>query len=305
MQDLTQIDVANADRRRYPGQWVATVVVVILGAAVVWLFASNPTVQWPTVFHYLVFASLLQGLWTTVWLTVASMAIGIVGGVILAAGRMSPNWLVKRAADTYVWFFRGTPALVQLIFWFNIAIFLPRVKLGIPGGFTLWSASTNSIVKPAIAALLGLALNEAAYMCEVVRGGLLSVPQGQTEAAQSLGLSSRQTFVQIVLPQAMRAIVPPTGNQVINMLKGTSLVSVLAVSDLFYSAQSIYVTNGKIIPLLIVACIWYLIITSVLYVLQSQLERRFARGVVRRHPARDRAGTAGPAALAAAEDGVK
>jgi polar amino acid transport system permease protein len=306
MQDMTQIDVANASQRRRPGQWVAAAVVLILAAAVVGLFASNPTVEWPTVFQYLTFSTILLGLWTTIWLTVASMAIGIIGGVILAAGRMSSNRLVRRASDVYVWFFRGTPALVQLIFWFNIAIFIPRVKLGLPGGFTLWSASTNSIVKPAMAALLGLSLNEAAYMCEVVRGGLLSVPPGQTEAAQSLGLSGRQTFVQIVLPQAMRTIVPPTGNQVINMLKGTSLVSVLAVSDLFYSAQSIYVTNGKVIPLLIVACIWYLIVTSVLYVLQSRLERHFARGAVRR-PARRRGAAASPgaepAALAVAQEG--
>jgi polar amino acid transport system permease protein len=307
MHDMRQIDVANASRRRQPGQWVAAAVVLVLAAAVVWLFATNPAVDWPTVFKYLTFSTILLGLWTTIWLTVASMAIGIIGGVILAAGRMSSNWLVRRASDAYVWFFRGTPALVQLIFWFNIAIFIPRVKIGLPGGFTLWSASTNSIVKPAIAALLGLSLNEAAYMCEVVRGGLLSVPPGQTEAAQSVGLSGRQTFAQIVLPQAMRTIVPPTGNQVINMLKGTSLVSVLAVSDLFYSAQSIYVTNGKIIPLLIVACAWYLIVTSVLYVLQSRLERHFARGVVRR-PAKRRAAAsqgAEPGALPFAEEGAQ
>ncbi len=276
------IDVAGARRRRRPGQWIATVVVLIFAAILVWTFATNPTVEWPVIGKYLIFPAILQGLWTTIWLTVASMAAGIVGGVVLATARMSNSRLVKAAADVYVWFFRGTPTLVQLIFWYNIAIFLPQVDIGIPGQTPWISMSTNALINPLMAAFLGLALNEAAYMCEVVRGGLLSVPPGQAEAAQSLGLSSRKTFLQVILPQAMRAIVPPTGNQVIMMLKGTSLVSVMAVTDLFYSAQGIYVTNGKVIPLLIVASIWYLIITSLLYVLQSRTEKRFGRGLVRR-----------------------
>jgi len=156
------------------------------------------------------------------------------------------------------------------------------VTIGLPGSEPWFSAQMNDLVTPIVAALLGLGLNEAAYMCEVVRGGLNAVPPGQTEAAQSLGLSQRKTFTKIVLPQAMRSIVPPTGNQIIIMLKGTSLVSVMAVADLFYAAQGIYVTNGKVIPLLIVASIWYLILTSVLYFFQSKLEQRFGRGFNRR-----------------------
>ncbi|MCU1475814.1 MAG: polar amino acid transporter, inner rane subunit [Subtercola sp.] len=277
-----EIDISTARHRHRPSQWVASVLVLAIAALIIWTFATNKNVDWGVIMKYLTFPSILDGLWTTIWLTVAAMAIGIVGGVVLASCRLSPNVLLKGAADVYVWFFRGTPLLVQLIFWYNIAIFIPRVEIGIPfTNVTFFSASTNDVVSPLGAALLGLALNEAAYMCEVVRGGLLSVSSGQSEAAQSLGLSGRQTFTQIVLPQAMRAIVPPTGNQVIGMLKGTSLVSVMAVYDLFYSAQAIYTTNGKVIPLLIVACIWYLIITSILYLFQSRLERRFARGIVR------------------------
>ncbi|GAB2466519.1 polar amino acid transport system permease protein [Conyzicola lurida] len=282
MSELTPVDVSTARRRRRPGQWIATIVVGALAAAVLWTFVTNPTVEWPVITKYLFFPAILQGLWTTIYLTIGAMAIGIVLGILLAAARLSPNKLVKAVADFFVWFFRGTPTLVQLIFWYNIAIFIPRVELGLPGADPFFSASTNDLINPVLAALLGLGLNEAAYMCEVVRGGLLSVPNGQKEAAQSLGLSSRKSFLQITLPQAMRAIVPPTGNQIIIMLKGTSLVSVMAVADLFYSAQGIYVTTGKVIPLLIVASIWYLFMTSVLYFLQSRLEKRFGRGFNRR-----------------------
>lgn len=276
------VDVSTARRRRRPGQWLATIAVGLLAAGIIWVFATNPTVEWPVVAGYLFFPAILQGLWITIYLTIGAMAIGIVLGVVLAAGRMSSNPLVRAVANVYVWFFRGTPTLVQLIFWYNIAIFVPRIELGLPGAEPFFSASTNDLISPIMAALLGLGLNEAAYMGEVVRGGLLAVPHGQVEAAQSVGLSARKTFVQIILPQAMRGIVPPTGNQIIIMLKGTSLVSVMAVTDLFYTAQGIYVTTGKVIPLLIVASIWYLACTTVLYFLQGRLEQRFGRGFNRR-----------------------
>jgi polar amino acid transport system permease protein len=278
----TPVDVSTARRRQRPGQWLATIVVGLLAAGVLWIFATNPTVEWPVIAGYLFFPAILEGLWVTLYLTVGAMVIGIVLGVLLAAGRLSGNPLIRAVSNAYVWFFRGTPTLVQLIFWYNIAIFLPRIELGLPGAEPFLSANTNDLITPIMAALLGLGLNEAAYMGEVVRGGLLAVPHGQTEAAQSVGLSSRKTFLQIVLPQAMRAIVPPTGNQIIIMLKGTSLVSVMAVADLFYTAQGIYVTTGKVIPMLIVASIWYLVCTSVLYFFQGQLEKRFGRGFNRR-----------------------
>ncbi|WP_127817742.1 amino acid ABC transporter permease [Microbacterium sp. CPCC 204701] len=282
MSASTPVDVSTAGRRQRPGQWLATIAVGLFAAAIVWTFATNPTVEWPVIVGYLFFPAILDGLWITIYLTIGAMIIGIVLGVLLAAGRMSSNKLVSSVANTYVWFFRGTPTLVQLIFWYNIAIFVPRIEIGLPGMEPFISASTNDVISPIMAALLGLGLNEAAYMGEVVRGGLLSVPHGQVEAAQSLGMSGRKTFLQIVLPQAMRGIVPPTGNQIIIMLKGTSLVSVMAVTDLFYTAQGIYVTTGKVIPLLIVASIWYLVCTSVLYFLQGRLERRFGRGFTRR-----------------------
>lgn len=282
MSASTPVDVSTARRRQRPGQWLATIVVGLLAAAVLWNFATNPTVEWPVIAGYLFFPAILNGLWITISLTVGAMVIGVVLGVVLAAGRMSSNKLLSGVGNAYVWFFRGTPTLVQLIFWYNIAIFVPRIEFGLPGMAPFFSESTNDLISPIMAALLGLGLNEAAYMGEVVRGGLLTVPRGQVEAAQSVGLSSRKTFLQIVLPQAMRGIVPPTGNQTIIMLKGTSLVSVMAVTDLFYTAQGIYVTNGKVIPLLIVASIWYLICTSVLYFFQGRLEQRFGRGFDRR-----------------------
>jgi polar amino acid transport system permease protein len=294
------VDVSTARRRQRPGQWLATVLVGLLAAAVLWIFATNPTVEWPVIAGYLFFPAILEGLWVTIYLTIGAMVIGIVLGVLLAAGRLSNNRLIRAVCNAYVWFFRGTPTLVQLIFWYNIAIFLPRVEIGWPGLEPIFSANTNDLITPIMAALLGLGLNEAAYMGEVVRGGLLAVPPGQTEAAQSVGLSSRKTFLQIILPQAMRAIVPPTGNQIIIMLKGTSLVSVMAVADLFYTAQGIYVSTGKVIPLLIVASIWYLVCTSVLYFFQGRLEKRFGRGFNRRVIKRPTVRGAAPAPLAPA-----
>ena len=279
---VTAVDVADAKHRRHPLQWVAGLVTVAIVAGLAYMLATNTSLQWGEVVKYFTVSSILRGLWTTVWLTVVAMALGIAGGVLLAAARLSRNPLVKSAANAYVWFFRGTPLLVQLTFWYNAAIFLPIVKIPLPGGHALIDQSTNTLITPLIAAVLGLALNEAAYMCEVVRGGLISVSPGQSEAAQSLGLSRGTIFRRIVLPQAMRAIVPPTGNQVIGMLKGTSLVSVIAVSDLLYSSQAIYAVNGRVIPLLVVASLWYLVCTSVLYVIQARLEKRFGRGAAPR-----------------------
>lgn len=280
-EDVETVDVAHSRARRHPWQWVASVVAVLFGAWVVMTGITSPELDWAIIAKYLTFRSILVGLWTTIWLTVVAMLLGIIGGVALAVARTSKNIPIRAIAEAYVWFFRGTPLLVQLIFWYNIALFLPTMSIGVPFGPALWQAPTNNIITPIIAAVLGLSLNEAAYMCEVVRGGVLSVGKGQTEAAQALGLSSWNAFTRIILPQAMRAIVPPTGNQVIGMLKGTSLVSVIAVSELLYSAQTIYNTNAEVIPLLMVVSIWYLIVTSVLYVFQAAIERHYGRGAAR------------------------
>jgi polar amino acid transport system permease protein len=188
------------------------------------------------------------------------------------------------AADAYVWLFRGTPLLVQLLFWYNLASFLPKLTLGIPFGPQWLEFDTNTVVTSLVAALLGLGLNEGAYMSEIIRAGIQSVDQGQSEAAAALGMSRRRAMRRIVLPQAMRVIVPPTGNQVISMLKGTSLVSIVAISELLYTVQVIYARTFETIPLLVVACIWYLILTTVLSIGQHYIERYYARGATRNVP---------------------
>jgi polar amino acid transport system permease protein len=215
-------------------------------------------------------------------LTVLSMAIGIVLGIVVAVTRLSPNPLISGASWLYVWFFRGTPLLVQLLFWFNIGALFPTIDLGIPFGPSFVHANANSLISGFTAALLGFGLNEGAYMAEIVRAGIISVAEGQTEAAQSLGMSRIQIMRLIVLPQAMRVIIPPTGNETISMLKNTSLVLIIgSVFDLLFEAQEIYAANYKTIPLLIVASIWYLVLTSIAYVFQYFIERHFGRGFSR------------------------
>jgi polar amino acid transport system permease protein len=209
---------------------------------------------------------------------VLSMAIGVVGGVLLAVMRLSPNPVLAGAAAVYIWLFRGTPLITQLIFWNFLASLYPRLGLGIPFGPTFVSVDTNTVISVFTAALLGLGLNEAAYMAEIVRGGIQSVDHGQSEAAGALGLSRIQTLRRIVLPQAMRVIVPPTGNETIAMLKTTSLVVVIAYFELTVAVQTIYSRTFQTIPLLIVAALWYLALTSVLSVGQMFIERRFGRG---------------------------
>ncbi|HET7049762.1 MAG TPA: amino acid ABC transporter permease [Solirubrobacteraceae bacterium] len=267
---------------RHPGRWVASVVVVLVAASIVRSIVTNSRFHWGTVGHYLFDARILHGVVVTLELTFLSMIIGIVLGVIAAVMRLSPNPLISGASWVYVWFFRGTPLLVQLLFWNFIAALYPTIDLGIPFGPSLIHLDSNSLIKPFVAALLGLGLNEGAYMSEIVRAGMISVDEGQTEAAQSLGLGRLQILRRIVLPQAMRVIIPPTGNETISMLKNTSLVIVLgAVFDLLFEAQTIYAANFQTIQLLIVASAWYLAMTSVLYVGQYFIERRFGRGFSR------------------------
>jgi polar amino acid transport system permease protein len=198
--------------------------------------------------------------------------------VALAVMRLSSNPLVSGGSWLYIWFFRGTPVLVQLLFWYNVSALYPKIALGIPFGPALVHLNANTLITPFAAAILGLGLNEGAYMAEIVRAGLISVPEGQTDAAQSLGMTRLQTMRRIVLPQAMRVIIPPTGNETISMLKTTSLVSAIAVADLLFAAEGIYSSNFKTIQLLIVASIWYIVCTSVLYVGQYYLERYYGRG---------------------------
>ncbi len=269
---------------RHPGRWVAAVVALAAVGGVVYAFATAPRLHWDTVANWFFSPRITDGLVATLELTVIAMGIGLGLGAILAVMRLSPNPVVSSVSWLYVWFFRGTPVLVQLIFWYNIVLVFPHLTVGIPFLPPAYSTDTSTLVTTFVAAILGLGLNEAAYMSEIVRAGIISVDQGQTEAAQALGMRRLQTMRRIVLPQAMRVIIPPTGNETISMLKTTSLASVIAYTELLYSAQLIYSVNYRTIELLIVASIWYLIVTSILTVGQYYLERYFARGSSRELP---------------------
>jgi polar amino acid transport system permease protein len=200
--------------------------------------------------------------------------------------RLSPNPIVASVSWVYIWIFRGTPVLVQILLWYNIAALYPRFSLGIPFGPTFAHFSASAVITPFVAGMLALGLNEGAYMAEIVRAGIVSVSEGQTEAAQSLGMTRLLTMRRIVLPQAMRVIIPPTGNETISMLKTTSLVSVIALSppELLYASQLIYSVNYRVIQLLLVACCWYLVLTTVATIGQYYVERHYARGASRELP---------------------
>jgi polar amino acid transport system permease protein len=272
-------------RRQHWAWWLLTALVLVLVAVLVQIAVTNDNLQWNVVAHYFTSTEILHGLLRTIQLTVLAMVIGISIGTLMAVMRLSPVPLLSTVSWAYIWFFRGTPLLVQIIFWYNLAALLPEISLGIPfGGPTFWSADVNHVITPFAAALLGLGLNEGAYMSEIVRGGIQSVDHGQTEAATALGMRPGRVMRRIVLPQAMRVIIPPTGNQVISMLKSSSLVSVTSLPELLYASQLIYQKTFETIPLLIVASLWYLILTSVLSVGQYYLERRFARGSARTLP---------------------
>jgi polar amino acid transport system permease protein len=257
---------------RHPGRWVAAVVVAVLIVAVAHSVATNPRFEWGVVGDYLFSSRILDGLVLTLELTVVAMAIGIILGVVLALMRMSESALLSGTSWVYIWLLRGTPVLVQILFWNFIAALYPTVGLGIPFGPSFVHLDANSLITPFVAAMLALGLNEGAYMSEIVRAGIISVDEGQTDAAQALGMTRLQT---------MRVIIPPTGNETISMLKTTSLVAFIGLADLLYSAQLIYSVNYKTIPLLITASIWYLAVTSVLSIGQYYIERHYGRGRAR------------------------
>lgn len=265
---------------RHHGRTVAAVFLLLVAANLVHSMVTNENFQWATVWHYLFHPEIMAGLGRTLILTVVSMTLAILLGILLAACRLSENRVLQAMAGAYLWFFRGTPLLIQLIFLFNLSALYPRLGIGVPfGGPELLGGPTNSVLTLWTVALAGLALHESAYMAEIVRGGLLSVPKHQTEAAAALGMNNLMSFRRIILPQALRVIVPPTGNQVIGMLKYSSLVSVIALPDLLYSAQKIYTQTFETIPLLIVVSFWYLLCTSILTIFQQRIERHYGRGV--------------------------
>ncbi len=269
--------VLRVVRRPAYGQIVVNAILALFVLGVVWSCATNPNFQWDVVLKYMTSALVLKGLWMTIQLTVIAMVAGTLIGVVLAVMMLSSDRWIRTFAAGYIWLFRGTPLLVQLIFWFNIAALYPDITIALPGGEPLFSFSGNSIT-PFMAAVLGLTLHEAAYMSEVIRGGVLAVGHGQSEAATALGMRRLQAFRRITLPQALRAIVPATGNQVILLLKTTSLVSVIALPELLYSVQTIYSRTFEVIPLLIVASLWYLAVCTLLSIGQYFLEIKIGRG---------------------------
>jgi len=263
---------------------VAALLVLAFAFGAIDIFATAPTLSWQAVGTYLFYPQIMRGVLLTLELTVIAMVIGVSLGVLLAVMRLSVNPVVSTVSWFYIWFFRGTPVLVQIFFWYNLAFVLPHITIGIPFTGIAWVGVTNQIDTPFLAAILGLGLNEAAYMSEIVRAGIISVDQGQTEAAQALGMTRTRVMRRIVLPQAMRVILPPTGNETISMLKTTSLAYIAAVGELFYAQTQISNANYDVVELLIDASIWYLFMTSILTFGQYYLERYFARGSARELP---------------------
>lgn len=260
---------------KHPSWWIGGVVVVALIAAFLRLLFTNDNMKWDVVGEYLFHPEIMHGLLVTMELTALAMVIGLVLGVILAIMRLSKNRLFQGVSWLWIWFFRGVPPLVQMVFWFNLATLIPQLRLGVPFTDITWrSWDMNSLMTSFAAAILGLALTESAYAAEMIRAGIMAVPRGQVEAASALGIPGRKVMARIVLPQALRIVIPPIGNDLISMLKFTSLVSVLATPDLLYSAQMIYSRNYQTIPLLIVATLWYLVLTTLFTVAQQAVERK-------------------------------
>lgn len=302
-------DAARVVPVRHYGQWVASFCALVLLAMLVHtLFSKIPSntgqrvcqivngarvchplldwrFSWNVVGQYLTTSDVLHGLLTTIELTLVAMTAGIVIGVILAIMRLSPNRLLSTTAWTYTWFFRGTPVYVQLFFWYYISTLYHTLTIGLPFTHVAFPPfNANSLLPAFVSACVALGLNEGAYMSEIARSGLIAVDEGQTEAASSLGMTRGQTLRLVVLPQAMRVIIPPTGNELISMLKTTSLVGAVSVVDLFGATSNISAANFENVPLLIVASIWYLIVTTILSIGQFYLERHFSKGALRTPP---------------------
>jgi polar amino acid transport system permease protein len=263
---------------RHYARWAAALAVIVLVAQFVHGLATNPVWEWGVFRDHVLSETIVQAVWVTLQLTAYATVLGFLLGTVLAFMRLSRSPVLQTVAWTYIWVFRSIPMIVQLVFWFNLSALYERLGIGIPFGPVFWSVDSNSLIGTIGAAIIGLTLHQAAYAAEIVRGGILSVDAGQAEAAAALGLRRWRVLRRIVLPQAMRSIVPAAGNLLIGTLKGTSIVSVLAVQDLLYSVQLIYNRNYLIIPLLLVATVWYVIVTSLLSVGQHYVERYYGRG---------------------------
>ena len=271
-----ELDIARLRHVRRPhyGRIAALVVILIFAALLVRAFVEGK-IDWATTWEYLFWPTVMWGLFNTIWMAFACMALGIVIGLGCAVARSSANPVLRGAAVFYAWFFRGAPVILQLLIWFNLALVFPTIS--IPG---LFDVPTVQVISPAIATLLGLGLNEGAYVSEIIRSGMLGVDSGQYEAAKAMGMNRGTALKRIILPQAMRIVVPPLGNEFIGLIKMTSLASIIGFGDMLRSAQDIYYTNAKVIELLMVPTFWFLVVVSVLTVVQDMLERRFGRGFV-------------------------
>jgi polar amino acid transport system permease protein len=268
---------------RHPGRWVAATVILILVALFIYGAATNEAYGWGTFGKYIRDEQIVKGVWITIQLTIWSMLLAIVMAVILAVMRLSPNPVFRSVSWVYLWIFRGTPVFVQLVFWGLIPTIYKNIQLGIPFGPTFFHLNIQDLSMYFLLAILGLGFNEAAYLAEIIRAGISSVPEGQSEASTALGMSWLLTMRRTVLPQAMRVIIPPTGNEFISQLKTTSLaVAVPFTLDLFGKQRDISSRIFQPIPMLLVAAAWYLLITSILMVGQFYLERYFSRGVSRK-----------------------
>ncbi|WP_341783015.1 amino acid ABC transporter permease [Leucobacter weissii] len=271
---------------RHWWRWIISAIVVFLLAQLVWTFFTNPQWRWPVFAEYFFNDAVLRGLWLTLWMTAVSSVIGFVLGSLLAVARLSGSPLLNSFAWGFIWFFRSVPLIVQLVLWYNLGYLFPTLGIGWPFTYDFWVAEfdTVQLISAVAAAILGLSLHQAAYSAEIIRGGLLSVDQGQLEAAKALGIPRARRFFRITLPQAARAILPNAFNEIISLLKGTSVLFIIALPELFYTVQVIYNRNAQVVPLLLVATVWYTIFTSVLSVIQFYIERHFARGATRELP---------------------
>lgn len=265
--------------RKHTGSIIAGGIVIYLTLSMLWIIATQPQFEWETVASYMFNQNVLNGLWLTLYLTVIICVFGLLGGLVIAVMMSSRNRVVSSIGHTYVWLVRGVPALVQIIFWYNMSSLFPALNFGIPPfGPTFFSLDPNTVMTPVVAAAVALSICDSAYAAEILRGGIMSVGRGQREAAAALGVSGRITMMRIILPQAMRAILPAIGNQVIGNLKFTSLASIIGTMELLTTVQKIYALNYKVIPLLLTASIWYIILTTILTLIQRKIEQRFGRG---------------------------
>lgn len=264
---------------RHYGRYVSAAVVLALLALLVNAFAEAD-LTWGSVGDFFFDDQIMEGVKNTLVVSVLAMLMGLVLGIVLAVMRMSKNPVTSSVAWGYIWFFRGTPVYVQLLLWFNLALIFPVLNLG-----PIYKDEMTDVMTPFMAALLGLGLNEAAYMAEICRAGIQSVDEGQTEASQALGMTSGQNMRRIVLPQAMRVIVPPTGNEFINLLKTSALCAVVQYEEVLRKSQNIGNNSSAVVEMLFVATLWFLVITTVFSIGQFYLERHYARGSSRQLPA--------------------